>query len=635
MKYESLVRDILKNVGGKDNIISLTHCITRLRFRLKDESIANTEVLKKMSGVVTVMQSGGQYQVVIGNHVPDVYKEFLQVSGITGEASGADAANAPKGTVLDQFIDIVSGIFQPILGVLCATGMIKGFLALLATFGLDSTGGTYMILNAIGDCLFYFFPIFLGFTAAKKFGLSQFVGMAIGASLIYPTISAIGGDAITVLFQGTILESPIYIKFMGIPVIMPGGGYASTAVPVILAVAAAAPLERWLKKVIPDVVKNFLTPFFTLLIIIPLTFIVIGPIASWLSAAIGAFFLGIYGLSPMIAGLFLGGVWQIAVLFGLHWGFIPIAINNLTLQGSDPILAMMNPASFAQTGAIIGIFLKTRNKDLKALSIPAIISGIFGVTEPAIYGITLPRIKIFIITCVVAAVGGAAIGLVGAECYMMGGLGVFSYPAFIDNVNGVSYMGIIIAISIIALAATAAIVYFVFKDDEVQESAVEVKPSSTNTSQKKNSIIYSPMKGKSVELSKIEDAAFASGIIGQGVAIIPSEGKLYAPADGTVTTLFDTLHAIGFTCSDGVEMIMHIGMDTVQLKGNGFNAHVKQGDKVKKGQLLIDFNIAKIKEAGLSTTTPIVVTNYADYSSVQGLSDKNVINGDKLIEINK
>ncbi|SFC60488.1 PTS system, glucose-like IIB component, partial [Alkalibacterium subtropicum] len=400
MAYEELAKKIIDNVGGTENVNSVTHCITRLRFKLKDEAKANTETLKNMDGVVTVMKSGGQYQVVIGNHVPDVYEQVLK-EGNLGNAAESSDDSGEKGNAFDRFIDLVSGIFQPVLGVLAATGMIKGFNALFIALGLmTEASGTYQILNATGDALFYFFPIFLGYTAAKKMGLAPFIGMALGGALVYPSMAGLsGGETLYTLFEGTLFASPVVLEFLGIPVILPQGGYGSTVIPIILAVIFAAKVEKLMKKVIPDVIKLFIVPFTTLLIAVPLTFIVIGPVANIAANLIGAATLAIYNFSPAVAGLVIGGLWQVLVIFGLHWGLVPVAINNLTVYGFDPILALSFIASFAQTGAIIGVMLKTKEQKVKTLSIPAIISGLFGVTEPAIYGISLPLKKPFIISC--------------------------------------------------------------------------------------------------------------------------------------------------------------------------------------------------------------------------------------------
>ena len=448
MKYEKLAKDIIANVGGKENVNSLTHCITRLRFKLKDESKVNTEVLKNMDGVVTVVKSGGQYQVVIGNHVPDVYADVVAIGGF-GAASEEESKE--KLSPFNAFIDIISGVFQPVLGVLCATGMIKGLNAiLLATKLVDPASSTYMVLNAIGDCLFYFFPIFLGFTAAKKFKLNQFTGMAIGASLVYPTIAGVSGQT---------------LDFLRIPMVMPASGYASTVIPIILAAYAGAKVEKLLKNIIPDVVKTFLVPFFTLLVVVPLTFMAIGPVATWASNLLGNVTMSIYNLSPIVAGLFIGGFWQVFVMFGLHWGLIPISMNNLSLLGSDPVVATSLLVSFAQTGVVMAIMARTKDKKLKSLCIPAVISGFFGVTEPAIYGITLPRKKPFILSCIIGAITGGILGLFGSRIYNMGGMGLFIIPSYI-NPAGIDkgFYGAILA-SIVGLVLGFIAMFVMYKDD--------------------------------------------------------------------------------------------------------------------------------------------------------------------------
>lgn len=648
MAYEELAKKIVENVGGKENINGLQHCITRLRFKLKDENKANTDVLKNMDGVVTVMKSGGQYQVVIGNHVPDVYEQVLKEGNLGGESSAA-ADDGPKGTLFNQFIDLIAGIFQPVLGVLAASGMIKGFNALFIALGLMSdTSGTYQILNATGDALFYFFPIILGYTAAKKMNLAPFIGMTIGAALVYPDIAGLaGGEALYTIFEGTILASPVALEFLGIPVMLPVAGYGTTVIPVILGVFFASKVEKLMKRLVPDVIKMFIVPFITLLVIIPATFIVIGPIATWASNLIGAGTIAIYDLSPMVAGLLIGGLWQIFVIFGLHWGLIPVALNNLFSLGYDPILSMVFVASFAQTGAIIGVLLKTKEQKVKTLSIPAIISGLFGVTEPAIYGISLPLVKPFVISVIGGALGGAALGVLGVNTYILGGLGVFGYTNFLNPAEtGLGLMPWIIAISIAALVFSAVVTYLVgfgtlFEDDEkATTQGVESKPAAEGAVIEANGETYiekevlaSVMEGNIIPLSQVKDEAFASGAMGKGVAVEPVNGQVFSPVQGEVTVLFPTHHAIGVKSDEGVEVLIHIGMDTVQLDGKGFTPKVKVGDKVTAGQLLIDCDLDIIRDAGYSTVTPIIVTNSDEYLDVLTTEEAAIKSSDYLMTV--
>lgn len=636
MKYEQLARDIIANVGGKENVSSVVHCITRLRFKLKDESKANTEVLKNMDEVVTVMKSGGQYQVVIGNQVPDVYKAVVTEGGFQGQPT-VEEEEGPKGSLFSRFIDMISSIFTPVLGVLAASGMIKGFNALFVALGwIENTSGTYQILNATGDALFYFLPIFLGYTAIKKFGGTPFLGMAIGAALIYPALSTLtAGKPLYTLFEGTMFASPIFITFLGIPVILMS--YSSSVVPIILATFFAAKVEKWLRTFIPDVIKTFVVPLFTLLIVIPVTFMVIGPLATWASSLLGHGSLFIYNLSPVIAGILLGGLWQVIVIFGLHWGLIPIAINNVATMGYDTILAPVFAASFAQIGAVLAIMIKTKNQKLKTLSIPAFISGIFGVTEPAIYGITLPLKKPFIISCIGAAIGGAVAGFTNVKGFIVGGLGIFGIPSYISPDGlGMDLWGALISIVVGFIVAFVLTMLFGGINKAQQPSSLSegITAASVEIAATKlqGEEVVSPLNGEVLELSQVKDAAFSTGALGYGVAIEPFEGKLVAPVSGTVSALFPTNHAIGITSDSGADLLIHIGMDTVQLEGKYFTAHIAQGDHVEKGQLLIEFDMDQIKKAGKSLTTPIVVTNHKE-QDLKLTNQKLVKTGDQLFEL--
>lgn len=637
MKYNQLAKDIIANVGGKENVKSVVHCITRLRFKLKDESKANTDVLKNMDDIVTVIKSGGQYQVVIGNHVPDVYKAVVEEGGFQAEKA-VEADEGDKGSLFNRFIDMIASIFTPILGVLAASGMIKGFNALfIAMEWLEEADGTYQVLNATGDALFYFLPILLGYTAMKKFGGTPFLGMVIAMALVYPDLEGLqhAGDPLYTLFAGTMFESPVHIEFFGIPVILMT--YSMSVIPIIVSAFFAAKLEKFFARVIPSVVKMFLVPMFTLLIIVPLTLIVIGPIATWASQLLGEVTVFFYNLSPVIAGMFLGGFWLVFVMFGLHWGLVPIAMNNFATQGYDQILALVFAHSFALAAAILAVWIKTKNKKLKTLSAPAFISAIFGVTEPGMYGIALPLKKPFIFTLVSSAVGGAILGMFGTTGYVMGGLGVFQFPSFIHPEEGLNaaFMGSLVAVAVSSVLAF--VLTYLFGDINKNEDNTPVADApqpegKTVQSKGKNQAILSPLKGEVKDLTDIEDTAFASGALGKGVAIIPTEGKLVAPVSGTVTALFPSHHAIGVTADEGAEVLLHVGMDTVQLDGKHFTAHVAQGDRVEAGQLLIEFDINSIKNEGFSLTTPVVVTNHEQFE-ITKLNQNHVKPKDLLIEL--
>ncbi|WP_118986661.1 PTS transporter subunit EIIC [Photorhabdus sp. CRCIA-P01] len=434
MRYESLAEKIVSAIGGKENISSLVHCATRLRFKLKDSSLANSELLKQTAGIITVVESGGQYQVVIGSHVGDVYDD-IDRKYLQDDAEEAEVKQNPTSQqeikqdnsrglkrILDVAIDIISSIFTPLLGVLVAAGLIKGILALSNVFhwmSIDS--GTYKILYATGDAMLYFMPILLGYTAGKRFGGNPFITMVIGAALTYPTM--------TEAFK--LSQTPaIHLNFLGVPITFIN--YSSTVVPIILSAWFSCLLEKKFNSWFHSSFKMFATPFLCLLITVPLTFLVIGPIATELSDSLAAGYLFFYQLNPVIAGLLMGALWQVCVIFGLHWGLIPIMINNMMTQKKDMLSPLLQPAIFGQAGATLGVFLRTRDKNMKTLSGTALISSLFGITEPSIYGVTLPLKRPFIIGCIGGALGGAIVGFYSGTAYNVGGMGIFAFTSFIS-----------------------------------------------------------------------------------------------------------------------------------------------------------------------------------------------------------
>lgn len=623
-KYENLAKEILENVGGKENINSLTHCVTRLRFRLKDESKANDEALKNNPGVVTVMKSAGQYQVVIGNHVPLVYADVCELAGISNGTQQVEE-EAPQG-LFNKLIDIISGCFQPILGPLCAAGIIKGLNALLV-FILGSSfnnSGTYMILNAIGDSIFNFLPIILGYTAAKKFNVNVIVGMIIGATLCYPTIqtdtlSAAGKVIGTLPFIGS-----YYTKFIGIPFV--SGNYTSTVVPVICIVALAAQIQKIAKKFVPEMLQNFFVPFFVLIISLPIGLLVIGPVVSLLTTVLSNMFAGLYVFSPIVTAFVIGALWQCLVIFGLHWALVPMAMVNIGNLGYDTILPGMLGTTFAATGVLAAMYLKLKDENKKALAIPGVISAFCGVTEPAIYGFLLPEKTPFVFSCIGGAVGGAIMGTVAVKQYVIGGLGIFSVVNFISPKGNATGMIVSLIAGAVSLVVGFVLTMIFYKTNDQQVENKEVTKLEEET-------ILAPIKGEVKPIEESSDAAFASGALGKGVVILPEEGKVYAPVTGTVTVLFPSLHAIGITSDAGVELLIHIGINTVQLNGEGFTAHIKQGDQIKQGQLLVEFDMNKIKEAGYTLETPVLVTNYADLKEVKNTNASSVQLQETLIEV--
>lgn len=650
--YEELAKQIIEHVGGSENVISLTHCITRLRFKLRDEKKADDEYLKNLDGVVTVMKSGGQYQVVIGNKVADVYAKVMPLLGTQNAADKEDTVQNQK--ILDRFIDIISGIFQPILGVMAACGMIKGFNVLFFAMGFYSdTSGGYLVLNAIGDALFMFLPLFLGYTSAQKFGLKPMVGLVIGAIMCYPTIqnSMLGRtfEPMYTVFDGTIFATPVYIDFFGIPLM--AMDYTSTVILVIFIVYFASKCEKLFNKHVPDLVKFFFVPMLTVIIAIPAGLLLIGPVTTLGANIIADTVMNIRDISPLIAGAVVGLTWQILVIFGLHWGFISIYINNIVTYGYDNVMMPFFACTFATSAVVLAIFCKTKDKKLKEMCLPNFISGIFGVTEPAIYGILVPLKKPLIVSCIAGGIGGGFYGAFNFRKFMMGGMGIFEFPAMVAPDGSLSNLMVAFAGVAITMVVAFVMMFVTFKDKQTvavsianaaaaeKTTVAETEKSSSgeNKNEKliKNIEIKSPLKGSIIPLSQVQDGAFAAEILGKGAAVVPQEGIVTSPVNGTVSTLFPTLHAIGIMSDEGAELLIHIGLNTVQMNGKGFKAFVQQGDKITVGQKLIEFDMDLLQKEGYCLETPVVVTNTADYLDVLAENPKDVLCGEPLLHIVK
>lgn len=607
MNYQDISNQILKYIGGKDNVTSVVHCATRLRFKLKDEHRADTERLKAVAGIITVVQSGGQYQVVVGNNVNGVYNEIIKVVGGGTIGSSADQDDK-KETVFAMFIDMISGIFSPLLGVLAATGILKGLLALATTMGwLSVESGAYKVLYSSGDALFYFLPILLGYTAGKKFNGNPFVCMVIGGALCHPMMTA--------ALSAEQLPDAAPLTFLGIPMILIN--YTGSVIPIIIASWASCRLERKVAAWLPSAVRNFFTPLICLVVVVSLTFLIIGPAATWVSRMLADGFQMVYSVSSLVAGGFIGALWQVCVIFGLHWGFIPLMINNFSMHGQDFLMPLILPAVMGQVGATLGVLLKTRDAKLKGIAGSAFSAGIFGVTEPAIYGVTLPYRRPFIFGCIGGAVGGAILGYFKTTVYSFGLPSIFTFTQIIPPTGfDASVWGGVIG-SVVALLIAAITTYVFGLPKDKQNIQQQDKPSpALATGKARKEIISCPIEGEVIPLATISDETFASGLLGKGVAIIPSQGRVVAPVDGIVASLFKTGHAIGIESAQGSEILIHVGIDTVKLDGLYFTTHVKPGDKIKSGDLLIEFNIEKITEAGFETTTPVIISNTDDYVDV-------------------
>lgn len=621
MDYAKLAQHILKNVGGEKNVISLVHCATRLRFKLVDRKKADKAAVENTAGVVSVIESGGQFQVVIGNNVPEVYTEIGNISSLTNEDKENTASSKEGENIIGKFVDLISTIFTPLLGVMAGAGILKGLLSLVAKYQwvpVDST--TYTILNAIADSLFYFLPMLLAITAARKFKANVFVAVTIAGALIYPSIIDLAAQQTAV-------------TFFGIPIAMVK--YTSTVIPIILAVYVMSLFEKFLNKRLHQSVKNFITPAILLLTIVPLTLMIFGPFGVYVGNGIASVMISVINLNPILAGALFAASWQILVMFGLHWGIVPVMINNIATMQKDPLKPHAAISVFAQAGATLGVMLKTKNKDFKALSGSAAITALFGITEPAVYGVTLRLKKPFVIGVISAAVGGGIAGYAGSAGYAAGPSSILMLPAFYGP-NGEGFIGFIIGI-IVAFTMAAVLTYVIGFEDisehKEKESAKPEKKPVNKVEGVQAEVVYSPVAGEVLELSEIKDKAFSSGALGAGIAIVPREGVILSPFNGTVATAFPTGHAIGIVSEQGTEVLIHIGLDTVQLNGEFFNMKVTQGQTVAKGDILVEFDLEAIKKAGFDTTTPIVVTNSMDYEDVLTTDQKEIKSGDRLLTI--
>jgi PTS system beta-glucosides-specific IIC component len=619
MEYKALAQDILNRVGGKENIVSLVHCATRLRFKLKDSKKADAEGLKANSGVITVVESGGQFQVVIGNHVHDVWLAVRSEAGLT-EDSGTVTVKGEKVSIIGQLIDVVSGIFTPFIGVLAASGILKGLLALAVVCGwLTTQQATYKIWFAASDALFFFFPLFLGYTAGKKFGGNAFITMVIGGALTHPLMIQ--------SFEASMAPDAATEYFLGIPVTFIN--YSSSVIPIILASWVSCWIERRSNAILPSSMKNFFTPAICLAVVVPLTFLIIGPVATWLSQLLANGYQIIYAIAPWLAGAAMGALWQVCVIFGLHWGLVPLMINNLAVLGHDSMLPMLLPAVMGQVGAALGIFLRTRDARQKVLAGSAVSAGIFGVTEPAIYGLNLPLRRPFIFGCVAGAIGGAIVGFSDSHVYSFGFANIFTLAQMIppEGINATVWGGAMGMFASLIIACVLTVIAGLPRST-AEQTAIIVAPASEND-------ILAPMTGSVLALDQVPDSTFASGLLGQGVAIIPSVGNVIAPFSGEVASIFQTKHAIGLLSDSGIELLIHVGIDTVKLDGVPFTAHVKEGDKIKEGDLLLEFDRQAILDAGYDLVTPIIISNSDDYRALDIVSASAVDAGQPLLSVSR
>lgn len=628
--YSKLAADILREVGGEENITSATRCATRLRLELKETPKEAKNKISELPGVITVAESGGQFQVVIGTHVGDVYEAFsglIDMDRVNGEAE------KPKQGVMNRIIATMSAVFAPFVYILAAAGILQGIL-ILVTMAAPSfaESGTYAVLSFMSWTPFSFLPVFIAVTASKYFKCNPYIAILCCCALINPSWAEMAariadGESIKFLFFN-LSETT----------------YTSSVLPPLLLVWVLSYLERFLEKRLPDVIKPLLTPLLCLVIMVPATMLVIGPVSTLVANGIAVGYNFLVNAAPALAGAIIGGFWQVIVIFGVHWGITPVVMANFDMNGFDSFQAFQTIAVVAQMGAAFGVYLKSKNKEFKGVAMSAGITGIFGITEPAIYGVTLRLKKPFICGCISGAVGAIVMSFFHSVYYAYAGL-----PSLLTTVNAInadapmSFVGEIIGCGI-GIIGAIVLVQIVGFDDPVSET---VKAAKVNGNEKSEQTevkavnekseqteleVYSPITGTVCPVTEVNDPVFGSEAMGKGAAILPAENKVYAPFDGTIISLMDSHHAVGME-GNGMELLIHVGMDTVKLNGKYFTPHVTEGQQVKKGDLLLEFDMDGIKSEGYELITPVVVTNSDDFTEIAWNGQKEVKAGEPLLEV--
>ncbi|GGH46979.1 PTS system beta-glucoside-specific EIIBCA component [Paenibacillus silvae] len=616
MDKQQLSKDILKLVGGEENIDQVTHCMTRLRFNLNDNKKADKETLKNTPGVMGVMENGGQFQVIIGNDVPKVYNALVgnMSKGANVGSSAASTGPKPKKNPISALFDFISGVFTPILPAITGAGMIKGIVAILVAFGwLSDKSSTYTILSAIGDGAFYFLPIILAISAAKKLGSNMYIGAALAAGIMHPTITAL-------LAEGN-------SSFAGIKVV--AATYSSTVIPIVIAIWIASYVEKAVDRITHSSVKLIVVPTVTLLIMVPLTLIAIGPLGSIIGNGMSGGIAWLFDNASILASILIGGTMSLLIITGMHYALLPIIVGSMTTLGYDFIIPLMLAANWAQAGGAIGVGLRSKNGQTKSMAYSTGLTAFMGITEPAMYGVNMRYKKPFVAALIGGAIGGGFMGIVKVKAYVLTGLvGLPGLAAFISPSISTLVYGVLGGL--IAIASAALITYILgFEENnapqaaatsastETATTATTTAPIVTEETKAQDEQVFSPITGEVRPLSEVPDPAFSEEIMGKGFAIQPTEGRVVSPINGTVFSLSKSGHAIGLVSDTGAEMLIHIGIDTVKLKGQFFSPKVQAGAKVSVGDVLMEFDREEIEKAGYTTITPVIITNMHQYASIE------------------
>ncbi|MCQ4780777.1 glucose PTS transporter subunit IIA [Anaerostipes hadrus] len=590
MDYENTAKKILQRVGGKDNVINLVHCMTRLRFTLKDESIVDDEAVKKTKGVMGIMKKGGQYQIIIGNDVGNVFNELNKLGNFSNEVKEVPAKSNEKKNIFTMLMDTISGIMAPVIPAIIGAAMIKVLLTLLPMIGVLSTNGqTYQLLSVIGDGAFFFMPVLIAISASKKFGTNMYYAASIALIMLHPNL---------ITLMNTAHDAGQTVKFLKyIPVTY--ASYSYSVIPIILAVYSLRYVERFVDKITPVVTKNFLKPMLVVLIEAPIALIILGPLGAICGNGLSTVVYAIHDKLGFIAIGLVAGVYPFVVMAGMHHAFTPIKLGMIATTGYENFICIGELCSnMAQGAASLAVALRSKNKDFKQIAGSSAFSALFaGITEPVLYGVTLRLKRPMLGACIGGAVGGLVGGFFQMKCFGIATL-IIGFEDIVDEDDDLDF---------------------------VEESNAQLLDNEIS--------ITSPVEGKVIPLTEVKDPTFSQEILGKGAAIIPEKGVVYAPFDGKVDAVFETGHALGLVSEDGVELLVHVGIDTVNLKGKHFTPKKKSGDTMKKGDILLEFDIDKIKADGYDVTTPIIISNTEQFAKVKACEDKVVTKESKLLSV--
>ena len=629
MDYESIAKKILQRVGGKENVISLVHCMTRLRFTLKDEYLVDDEAVKKIKGVMGVMKKAGQYQIIIGNDVANVFAELNKLGNFSSESSKKAPEKQEKKNVFSMLMDTISGIMAPVIPAIIGAAMIKVLLTLLPMIGVLSTkSNTYNLLSVMGDGAFFFMPVLIAMSASKKFGTNLYYAASIALIMLHPNFISLMSNA------NNAGETIKFLKF--IPVTY--ANYSYSVIPIILAVWSLKYVERLVDKITPVVTKNFLKPMLVVLIEAPIVLIVLGPLGAICGNVLSTVVYAIHDKLGFIAIGLVAGVYPFVVMAGMHHAFTPIKLGMIATTGFENFICIGELCSnMAQGAASLAVAVKSKNKDFKQIAGSSAFSALFaGITEPALYGVTLRLKRPMLGACIGAAVGGLFGGFFQLKCFGIATPAIVTIVQYVEKGRPQSLLFAALTILLTVVVSFIATMIIGFEDivDEDDELDMLETESKEVVAAMENAInITSPAEGKAIPLSEVTDATFAQEILGKGAAIVPEKGVIYAPFDGKIDVMFETGHAVGIVGDNGIELLVHIGIDTVNLEGKYFTPKKVTGDSVKKGDILIEFDIKKIKEAGYDVTTPVIISNTEQYVNVEITVTGEVTKESNLIRV--